>query len=152
MHIESQPTSCVQPIGKKKVGEKVQKCLWERPDLPNCQPNLLEPNGRVARSFGYFRAWALLLENKPPDAEYNPICKGSQSNFRCFDGAQNLHELVRQSAKLFEKLFSWSGSNTLRLSTSVSRYPILLCAVDILLQTSENHTKEPMDKAPPYLI
>jgi hypothetical protein len=33
--MREEPTSSVEAIGKKEIGEKVQKCLWKRPDFSN---------------------------------------------------------------------------------------------------------------------
>jgi hypothetical protein len=46
--IKNERTSSVETIGKKEIGEKVQKRLWKRPNFSNGQPDLLEPNGGVA--------------------------------------------------------------------------------------------------------
>lgn len=46
--IRKELTGSVEAIGKKKIGKKVQKCLWKRPDFSNGQPDLFKPDGGVA--------------------------------------------------------------------------------------------------------
>ena len=46
--IRKEPTSSVEAVGKKKIGKKVQKCLWKSPYFSNGQPDLFKPDGGVA--------------------------------------------------------------------------------------------------------
>lgn len=59
-------TSGVQSIGKQEISDKVEKGLRQRPNLAHCEPDLLEPNGRVTGASGDGGSRALLLKEEPP--------------------------------------------------------------------------------------